>query len=64
MFAADDALVAVTVMYTSLPSPFGHGHYPEAVHSRFDALHRVDFGDDHVAPRPLARMATPRPHQP
>src|SRR2546422_6059661 len=32
---------------------FSHRHYSEAVHGRFDALHRVDFRNDHVRPESL-----------
>src|SRR5260370_28134024 len=49
MLAADHALVScygdINVAFLHR---FGHGHYPEAVHSRFDPLHRVDFRDDDV----------------
>ena len=30
-----------------------HRHHTEAVHDRFQRLHRVDFGDDHVAAQPI-----------
>ena len=42
---------------------FGHGHHAEAVHGRFDALHRVDFRDDHVRAQALGThgYAAPAP---
>src|SRR5467141_3627970 len=54
MLAADDILVSghgdinVTFLHG-----FGHGHHAEAVHRSFDALHGVDFGDDHVGAEAL-----------
>src|SRR5712692_3619097 len=49
MLSADDALVSghgdVDVAFLDR---FSHRHYAEAVHGRFDALHGVDFGDDHI----------------
>ena len=44
----------------------GLGHRPdlEPVHPGLQRRQRVDLGDDHVAPAPRARLATPRPHQP
>src|SRR5713101_6493436 len=49
MLSADDALVSghrdVNVAFLDR---FSHRHHAEAVHGRFDALHRVDFRDDHV----------------
>src|SRR6266478_9107897 len=49
VFAANDALVAghgdVNV---ALFNCFGHGHDAETVHGGFDALHRIDFGDDDI----------------
>src|SRR5712692_2304380 len=54
MLAADYALVSrhgdVNVAFSYR---FGHGHHAEAVHGRFDALHRVDFRDDHVGSEAL-----------
>ncbi len=54
MLAADHALVSrhgdVNVAFLD---SFGHGHYPESIHHRFDALHRVDFRDDHVRAKSL-----------
>ena len=41
-----------------------HRHHLEAVHQRFERADRIDLGDDDVSAHALARIATPRPHQP
>jgi len=67
VLAADDALIAghgdVNV---ALFNCFGHGpSRGKTVHRSFNALHRIDFGDDDIGAEALgAPMATPRPHQP
>src|SRR5436309_1039222 len=54
VLAADHALVArdgdvnVTFLHR-----FSHRHHSEAVHHRFDALHRIDFRNNHVGAEAL-----------
>ena len=65
MLAADDAGVAGDGDEDVADrGRLGHRHDGETVHRRFQGPDRIDLGDDHLAPRPRARRATPLPHQP
>src|SRR5215472_1030292 len=49
VFTADDVLVAgYRDENIAFFCRFRHGHHTESVHDRFNALHRIDFGDDYI----------------
>ena len=54
MLVANDALVAGNSdVHVAFFHGFGHGHHAEAIHHGFDALDRIDFGDDDIRAQTL-----------